>query len=206
MCGVHEVQGRFGGLKQGDGGRHEEGGRCCLSGAQAPAQAQRGGPNSGCWSLQSHVSCRRRLCLALSDLRGAAPGAEAQPHPLWPPLDAGILIAGPPEEPLLPGVPAFAPEDVWSPAAGRGAPGAQMPSPVPSIQPEARSLCSRPSCALWLQDPAPPRVGRWGGPGRRLPPVPPPARGPQPGLITSHPPPLTPLLPGGLGGRGRGVF
>lgn len=30
------------------------------------------------------------------------------------------------------------------------------------------------------------------------------AWGAQPGLITSHTPPLAPRVPGGLGGRGRG--
>lgn len=51
--------------------------------------------------LQPHARCSK----ALLDRRGAASGAEAQPHPLWPSLDTGMLRVGPPEETPLRKVP-----------------------------------------------------------------------------------------------------
>lgn len=106
---------------------------------------------------------------SLLDRRGAAPGSQGSAPPT-----AGMLRVGPPEEAPLPGVVAVAPDDTWPHGAGRGAPGgaeAIPKSPWPSQRPGAcvRGLAVRCGFGTPL-----PRVGRWGGPGRRLPPVPPP--------------------------------
>lgn len=52
-----------------------------------------------------------------------------------------------------------------------------MPPLVSSAEPQGRSLGSRPNCAVWLRDLTLPRAAGLGGPGRRLPRVPPPRPG-----------------------------
>lgn len=167
-------------IDEGDGGKQEVGKdrkkaaasvecrqqpRSREKGVLFPAQAA--GVFSPTWATGRPVA-------SLLDRRGAVPGAEGQPHPLWPSPDAGVLRVGPPEEAPLPGVVEVAPDDAWLQEAGRGAPGgaeAIPKSPWPSQRPGA---CIRGLAVLCGFGTPLPRVGKWGGPGQRLPPVPPP--------------------------------
>ena len=135
---------------EGGVGRWEEAGRRLLS--QWGASSSPGGecghslPAQAPEALSPTWAAGGRWWPSSGTARGN-PGDRAQPHSLWPPLNTGNLQIGPLEEALLPGVA----EDAWSPGSGRGGSRERQCHPrFLSTEPEGRSRCSRPSCAMRL--------------------------------------------------------
>lgn len=100
-----------------------------------------------------------------------------------------------------------APEDAWPPGARRGAPEGHRCHPQ-SPWPSHRAGASVRGLAVPYGSGTRLRHALGGGVAQTgdFLQFPLPARGAQPCLITSHPPPLAPRVPGGLRGRGRGGF
>ena len=134
-----------------------------------PLRSASHGPDasSGRSSLAAHAGGRK----AVSDPQGCGSGGRGSALPTCGLLgDPGLRAVGLRGRPRPRRWPRSLPRMLGHRWRGKAASGAPTPPLVSSVEPEDRSLGSRPSCAVWLRDPA---AGLGVGGDRVSPPGPP---------------------------------